>query len=104
MADGQENDDRSEEATPERREDFRERGQVAISREISSVLVLVGCVVFLSFLLPQITDNFKALMTSHLQRAGTMDINVNNVLEFGFKSWVEVLYATIPIFIVVLVI
>jgi flagellar biosynthesis protein FlhB len=37
-------EDRTEEATPERRDEFRERGQVVMSRELTSVFVLVACV------------------------------------------------------------
>lgn len=52
MAENQyENDDRTEEATPERREEFRKKGQVAVSREITSVFVLFSSVVLISFYL-----------------------------------------------------
>src|SRR5690606_18776967 len=40
MADN-EDSERSEEPTPQRREDFRRRGQVAQSREVASVMVLL---------------------------------------------------------------
>ncbi len=40
MANEDDNSERTEDATPQRREDFRKKGQVAQSREFSSVLVL----------------------------------------------------------------
>lgn len=40
MADS-EQEERSEEATQQRREDFRKRGQVAQTRELGSVLMLL---------------------------------------------------------------
>jgi flagellar biosynthetic protein FlhB len=42
--------ERTERATPKRRQEARERGQVARSREISSALVLFGCLVILYYL------------------------------------------------------
>ena len=49
MAEQGENDDRTEEATPERREDFRKKGQVAM---ILSVLGIVTTIVLgLGFIL-----------------------------------------------------
>ncbi len=47
--DGKSNDDRTEDPTEERKEDFRKKGQVAVSREITSVFVLASSVVFLTF-------------------------------------------------------
>lgn len=47
MADESENGERTEEATSQRREDFRKQGQVAQSREVQSVLLLLANVAIL---------------------------------------------------------
>lgn len=44
MADSSDDSERTEDPTPQRREDFRNRGQVAQSRELSSVLVVFATV------------------------------------------------------------
>jgi flagellar biosynthetic protein FlhB len=53
-------EERTEEATQTRREDFRKRGQVAMTKELSSVLMLFGSALVLWFLgrffLQQISD------------------------------------------------
>ncbi len=53
-------EERTEEATQTRRDDFRKRGQVAMTKELSSVLMLFGTALVLWFLgkffLQQITD------------------------------------------------
>lgn len=46
----EEDQERTEEATQQRRDDFRKRGQVANTRELSSVLVLLGSAMVLWFL------------------------------------------------------
>lgn len=57
-----ENEERTEEATQTRREEFRNRGQVAQTRELSSVFMLVGTALLLYFLgrffLIQVTELF----------------------------------------------
>lgn len=45
-------EERTEEATARRRQDFRERGQVARSREVNNVAVLLGGLVLLTFSAP----------------------------------------------------
>jgi flagellar biosynthesis protein FlhB len=58
MAEDQE--ERTEEATQQRRDDFRKRGQVAQTRELGSVLMLLSSALVLWFLgrffLQQISD------------------------------------------------
>lgn len=62
MADYSEQE-RTEEATQQRREDFRRRGQVAQTRELSSVLLLLGAAMVFavmgSFFLQQIMSSYK---------------------------------------------
>ena len=64
MASESENGERTEEATQQRREDFRKRGQVAQTRELSSVLLLFSSVLMIwlmsRVLLQQIYELFFA--------------------------------------------
>lgn len=57
--------ERTEEATQQRREDFRRRGQVAQTRELSSVLLLLGLATLFSlmgtFFLQQIMGSYKSV-------------------------------------------
>ncbi len=58
MADDQQ--EKTEEATQQRRDDFRKRGQVAQTRELSSVMVLLGSALLLwglgRFILQQVSE------------------------------------------------
>ena len=71
MAGGDESlEEKSEQATTQRREDFRKGGQVAQSREIGSILILIGVACVFYFLsrqfLEQITTMFSAAFTDQL--------------------------------------
>jgi flagellar biosynthetic protein FlhB len=62
--------ERTEEATPQRREDFRKRGQVAQSREVASVLVLLSTLLAMwmlgRFFLQQVYEVFSRSFTDYV--------------------------------------
>ncbi|MEQ1664712.1 MAG: EscU/YscU/HrcU family type III secretion system export apparatus switch protein, partial [Bdellovibrionales bacterium] len=62
-----EDSERTEDPTPQRREDFRKRGQVAQSRELASVLVILSSLLLLwvmgRFFLEQIYSVFYRSFT-----------------------------------------
>ena len=65
-----ENDERTEDATEMRREEFRKRGQVAQTRELSSVLVLLGSALMFwglgKYFLSQLLEIFSQTYTEQL--------------------------------------
>jgi flagellar biosynthesis protein FlhB len=74
VADGGESlEEKTEQATSQRREDFRKSGQVAQSREIGSILVLLGVGIIFYFLsrefLSQITGLFSVSFTDNVVKA-----------------------------------
>lgn len=54
--------ERTEQPTPRKREDARKRGQVAISREVDSALVLLASFMVLRFSGHRITEGFSTMM------------------------------------------
>jgi flagellar biosynthetic protein FlhB len=66
-------EERTEEATQQRREDFRKRGQVAQTRELGSVLMLLGSALILwglgRFFLEQVSDIVTETLGSFLVEA-----------------------------------
>lgn len=100
MAEENDNDqDRTEEPTPERQEEFRERGQVAVSRELTSVIVLAAGVVTLSFITPLLINRLSRTMVSHFQQLSTLRIDKNNIHSFAQSAWTETLFIIIPVFL-----
>ena len=54
----EEKQDKTEEATPERREEFRERGQIPVSKEITAVFVWHPSLFFYIFIFSRFWISF----------------------------------------------
>jgi flagellar biosynthesis protein FlhB len=91
------NDDRTEEASQERREEFRERGQIAMSREVTSVFVLGATVIFLSAFGQTFVNLFVELFIHSFQIAGTFRVSQENALEFANAIWIKTLVLLLPV-------
>lgn len=72
-------DERTEEATPKKREDTRRRGQVARSRDLSSVLVLVGGALLLRMLAPRFVDGLSGAMTGAFRHLGDGEFTAQSI-------------------------
>ncbi|HOX05732.1 MAG TPA: flagellar biosynthesis protein FlhB [Planctomycetota bacterium] len=66
----QEREARTEEATPRRREEAREKGQVPRSNDLSSALMLLAGLVFIRFYGPVMVDEIKAVTVEILRWMG----------------------------------
>jgi flagellar biosynthesis protein FlhB len=71
--------ERTEKATPKRRTEARKKGQVAKSREISSIFVLIAAIGVLFFLSSYCYQQLSSLMVRFFERIGTLAINPANV-------------------------
>jgi flagellar biosynthetic protein FlhB len=100
VADESFQDDRTEEASPERREEFREKGQIAVSREITSVVVLVAAVVFLSVYLTRMAQSLQKLFVADFESLATQRLGPETIIEIAFGYWKEFLFIIVPIFVV----
>ena len=90
-------DDRTEEATQERREDFRERGQVAVSREITAVFVLLAATAVLYYGGSAGIVSIEKLMTESFQRAQTFRVDSQNVFPLLGHFLVAGLSMALPV-------
>lgn len=93
-------EDRTEEATPERREEFRDRGQVVVSREISSTLVLLACALFFGLAIPSTIESMKQFMVVQFQSLATQKISQSNFIGYSGAIWWNYLLWVLPIFFV----
>jgi flagellar biosynthetic protein FlhB len=93
-------EDKTEDASPERREEFRERGQVVSSREVTSVFILGAIVIFLSFYVPQTFDSLRKLTSFYLEHAAFTDVNLTNIISLGTDAWLQLLMLIAPPFLV----
>jgi flagellar biosynthesis protein FlhB len=90
MAENDQDQERTEQATSRRREEAREKGQVARSQELVSVSILVACLVYFYFGTSGLVKNIMELMTSGFRAAGTADVtqaNITNIITgYVFKG------------------
>lgn len=100
MAD-QSDQEKTEEATAQRREDFRRRGQVAQTRELSSVFILLGIAICTwmmgQFFLQQVLDIYELSYTSIQPHESGMSVILPLMGSLGLKAF----YIMGPIFLMV---
>lgn len=96
-------EDRTEEASPERREEFREKGQVAVSREVTSVIVLAASVGFLIFYSPYFIQKLSQLFVKNFQVIKSFRISQENFLNYSFGVAQEAVLILTPMFFVTMV-
>jgi len=98
--------DKTEQATPRRRQKAIEEGNVPKSRELSTALILMVSILFMYFYTPIIIDDFKLLFTEMLQYSN-FKLNKDSVyllllLSFKFCGKVVLPLFAILIFVGVL--
>lgn len=103
MAENDQDQERTEEATSRRRDDAREKGQVARSTEIVSVGILVACLIYFYFGAPGLIKNIMELMTSGFRTAGEIDITPESIrflfIDYIFKSFIILFPILLTVFI-----
>ena len=103
MAEGDkdiDDDDKTEEASVERREDFRERGSVAHSHELSQVAGLAAIALFISWYAPQVVLRSEQILIKNFQAIETFRVSEKNLLAYLGSQWVDILYIILPFFAV----
>jgi flagellar biosynthetic protein FlhB len=96
--------EKSEQATPRRREEARKKGQVAKSREIPSVLVLMTGLLVLLLIGRHLMISLANFTAQMLGRAGTLSITPSSVQVLGQEMVTFLLVALAPLMLAVLAI
>ena len=95
--DAPEEQEKTEDPTDERRLDFRRRGEIAYSREISSVFVLVASFSFLSFFASKGFEDLAYLFRSQFEGINFTRITFTNSSPYFRGIWTSYLAIIIPI-------
>jgi flagellar biosynthetic protein FlhB len=93
-------EDKTEEASAERRDDFREQGNVANSQELSQVAGLAAIAMFITWYAPQIIYKSKAIFINNFRAAESFRVSDKNIISYLGDTWAEFIYMTLPVFIV----
>ena len=102
MAEGKDQE-KTEKATPKRREKAREEGQVAQSREIPSVLVLLSVLGLFSLSGFYIFQKMSLLMREIFQRIGTFSLEIASASALFSEVLQHIFILLIPVMSVVIV-
>lgn len=96
-------EDKTEKATPKRRQDAREKGQVVQSRELTSAAILMFTFIGIKFLGDYLIKNFKLVVTSPFAYFKNVDnvFKINNINLYMTEVFKSVILIAGPIFIVV---
>lgn len=96
--------ERTEKATPKRRQEARRKGQVAISREIPSVLILMTAMGFFYFAGSWMFWNISGVVGDIYQQLDTLRIDaVSDMSTFAMAMFKRVFLILIPFFVPMLI-
>jgi len=94
-------EERTEQATPRRRQEAKNKGQIARSKEIPSVLVLLGGMTVLLFFGAAMTLQLSHLMVQWLGRMATVSIQWEGLQSLSWEMVVSFLFIIGPVLAVV---
>lgn len=98
------NGEKTEKATPKKRNESREKGQVAKSQELPSSFLFIF--VFASFLAfgGYYSSRFDPLFKDIFATKLLMDVSIENIMQLGIEVVVNMMLLLAPIFIVVIIV
>jgi len=97
MADNEQGQEKTEQATDKRREESREKGQVAKSREIPSVAVLFACLIYFHFNAAGLLQKIMAIMSTSFRTAGQVVIDMDNAPSLLTGYIFKVFFLLLPL-------
>lgn len=104
MAENEDGMEKTEEPTEERREEFRKKGDVANSKELTSVGVLAGAIAFLFLISDWIYTKVHRLTHTVFSMTKDFRINQDNAVDFLGKLWWETVIIILPLGVGIIVI
>ncbi|MEA3486382.1 MAG: flagellar biosynthesis protein FlhB [Thermodesulfobacteriota bacterium] len=99
MAEQNKDQEKTERATPKKREEARKKGQVAKSREIVSVAVMLACLVFFWFGSFGMVEKIMALARWLFTRSAHFNVDCNNIEGLSIGLLYKVFVLLSPLFL-----
>ena len=97
-------DDKTEDASPERRDEYREKGQLAVSKELSGAAVLAGLIIGLGYWTPPAIIRLEKNLTQSFTNFSRNDFTVKTLTRILSSHWIDFLSIVVPLFLVILLI
>ncbi|MDZ4163893.1 MAG: flagellar biosynthesis protein FlhB [Smithellaceae bacterium] len=102
MPENESGQEKTEQATPKRREEARQKGQVAKSREIPSVAVLLVCLMFFYFNASGIIDQLSRMLKNTFLTAGQTQVGMENIQDIFLSYANQAFLLLLPMFLLVM--
>lgn len=103
MADSNNDQDRTEQATPKRREEARKKGQVAKSQEVVSVAILLACLTYFYFDSGRLVRKMMGILSDFLKKSGSLLITNDNiqtlVVEWSYEFFILIAPLLLTVFV-----
>jgi len=99
MAEQNKDQEKTERATPKKREEARKKGQVAKSREAASVAVLLACLVFFWFGASGMVEKTMALAGWLLTQSAQFNVDCNNIQGLSIGVVYKISAMLFPLFL-----
>ena len=103
MAETDKDQEKTEQASPKRREEARQKGQVAKSQEVASVAILLSCLTYFYFDSAAMMGRILIMLKRSLREAGTTTIDNNTIQAMFAGLMYEAFLIMLPLFLVVAV-
>lgn len=87
MAENEDGQEKTEDPTEERREEFRKHGDIAHSKEVTSLFVLFSILILLSFAGTKGFETLKWIMVQHFSALQHFRITPNNTIGYFTQVW-----------------
>ena len=99
----QDQSEKTEEPTPKKLSEARNKGQIATSKEVNSFAVLLGATLVIGILGPFVTLRVYSPLAGLVEKAGTMPIDQGSSGDILFDVFTSVIIALSPVFAVFMV-
>lgn len=96
--------EKTEEATPKRLRDARKKGQVARSRDMSTVVVLIAAFAMIVFMRGYVGEELRSFLQSNLDLVARRDITIETLFIEGRRSFMTLIKLSAPFLLAVAVI
>lgn len=91
--------EKTEKATPKKRDESRKKGQVAKSQELPAAAILIASIVILMIFGSNFRTTITHLFTDVFNNRMTMEITISNVMNMMMQYMLEIMKLLAPIFI-----
>jgi flagellar biosynthetic protein FlhB len=95
--------ERTEQATSKKRQDAREKGQVALSREVASAMVMLGALIAMALSGTWSVGRLSGMMTHFWANSAKLPISSSGIQSFLIRLAIEFFLTVFPVFLGVLV-